>query len=131
MLREILSSEICAKCRYCCFFDDDELWELPIKEGLVKENGLTRCPALKKDGCSLGDAKPAECRLWPFRVMSIDDKLALALSPSCKHMFSMPLNKIYEFVKNGFAEKAHALANENPGSIIKYREEYIILSFLT
>lgn len=30
MLSKILSREECAKCRICCEFDDDDLWETPI-----------------------------------------------------------------------------------------------------
>ncbi|MFR2154515.1 MAG: hypothetical protein ACLS48_07625 [[Eubacterium] siraeum] len=29
MLTEILSREACAKCRVCCVFDKDDIWEIP------------------------------------------------------------------------------------------------------
>lgn len=30
MLTEILSREACAKCRVCCVFDKDDIWEIPV-----------------------------------------------------------------------------------------------------
>lgn len=30
MLTEILSRESCAKCRVCCVFDRDDVWEIPV-----------------------------------------------------------------------------------------------------
>ena len=99
MLTEILSREACAKCRVCCVFDKDDIWEIPvispetaeyIKKNIDEnaelepyEDGyrfvmhfkdgdeLTYCPMLTENGCALGDNKPFDCRVWPFRVNRI------------------------------------------------------------
>lgn len=45
MLSKILSREECAKCRICCEFDDDDLWETPIIYDDVIEKVLDINPA--------------------------------------------------------------------------------------
>lgn len=45
MLSKILSREECAKCRICCEFDDDDLWETPIIYNDIKEKVLGINPA--------------------------------------------------------------------------------------
>ncbi len=155
VLKKILDQSTCGNCRVCCVFDKSDVWELPlltsndliyakahyngefIKRGdcsyvfdvEFKENGLAYCPMLTEKGCILGENKPFDCKIWPFRVNNLKGTLVITLSPVCRSVSSLPLNKISDFVNNdGFADMLFAEASKNPDMIKPYISGYPILA---
>lgn len=124
MLDGLLSKEECARCRQCCSFERYDLWETPlitpklrerIKElkpelefisrencyimKMQQESGsdVFYCPLLDhSSGCILGDEKPFDCALWPFRLMSFEGKIVIAVSPLCPVTAERTLREISE-----------------------------------
>lgn len=155
MLSKLLSREECAKCRLCCCFDSYDLWETPIitrdtasrilqeyapsqkfihKEGefllrLEREpdKDLYYCTMLDHEkGCIMGDNKPFDCRIWPFRIMSFKGTRVIVLSPVCPVVQTKPLDKIAETAKE-LAPQIFAYADETPLAVKPYMEGYPIL----
>ncbi|MCM1297953.1 MAG: hypothetical protein NC203_01665 [Firmicutes bacterium] len=87
------------------------------------EEGLCRCPMLTERGCVLGDEKPFDCRIWPFRVMKKGNLLLLTLSPVCEAVSALSVEKI-----SGFAEKIAPViferAEKYPETVKAYIEGY-------
>ena len=153
MLKEILTGEDCASCRICCIFDKTDCWEVPLVDGelaaFVEENypgvklkrvdghsvfdsefdekGLTACPMLTETGCRLGDRKPFDCRIWPFRVMRKDNLLLLTLSPVCATVSKLPVERISAFAAK-IADTIYKAAEDNPEMIKDYVEGYPIFA---
>lgn len=151
MLKKILSPETCGKCRVCCVFDRDDIWEIPlISEALhknirakrpdletirrgeksyvfdmkFKEDGLTYCPALSETGCTLGADKPFDCKIWPLRVMKKDDDIVITVSPVCESID--PHNPEVKALAAELAPVIFREAEENPDIIKEYIEDYPI-----
>ena len=154
MLSGLLEKSTCAECRLCCAFDRYDIWELPTLDGetaakalginpsvrlSVKNNSysfkvtdlegdeLFFCPMLSDTGCVLGDEKPFECRIWPYRIMSLDDKLVISVAPICEPVFDKPLSELVRFLKGGLADKIFEYASNNPDIIKPYDNLYPIL----
>lgn len=154
MLKEILSPSSCEKCRLCCGFDRDDIWEIPVfssgqrerlrssrpelalvphgKNSFVPdmrfgEDGLAYCPALSEHGCTLGDEKPFDCKIWPFRALEKDGKTVLALSPVCETVAKVSEEKIA-----GLAEKLVPAVRdeirENPDIVKPFIEGYRVFA---
>ena len=115
MLKKILSGGTCAKCRLCCVFDRYDIWETPVfteelrerisqarpevrfipKDGgyilraeEFDEDQFFRCPALTDTGCMLGDDKPFDCRIWPYRIMNVGGRRAITIASICEEMYN-------------------------------------------
>lgn len=155
MLKKLLSREECAKCKICCSFDDYDIWETPIIDEKLKVKVLKLNPEQKfvtkgsssilrmeKDvqedlyfcslldrqkGCMLGDEKPFDCRIWPFRVMRLDKRLVITLSPVCPVVQTRPLSLIKE-VCDELAPVIYAQAQKNPDIVKNYIENFPILN---
>ncbi len=156
MLTELLSHSTCAKCRVCCVFDKSDLWEMPIISGKTEEalkkdypnikltnhpkssefktinaefddKGLAYCPLLTENGCGLGEEKPFDCRIWPFRVMKKDNMLLLTLSPVCDYVSSLPVSKISRFVPK-ISEIAFEEAEKRIDTVLDYIEDYPVFA---
>lgn len=153
MLRNILSENQCGKCRVCCGFVESDKWEIPLifrefKEEIEQKLGISLkkqgneyvmpmefdgenvvfCPALSENGCTLGELKPFDCAIWPFRVNSLKDLLVITVSPVCKSVSDLPLSRLCEFLReDGFAEKLFAAAKRHPDMIKPYIGGYPIL----
>ena len=155
MLKNILSPSSCAGCRICCVFDRSDIWELPllwesdldavkphyngklIKRGSssyvfdvdFKEDGLAYCPMLTDKGCILGNDKPYDCKIWPFRVNDLNGRLVITLSPVCPSVSELPLNRLMDFMqKDSFAEQLFSAAKEHPDMVKPYISGYPILA---
>lgn len=156
MLKKILTPSDCADCQWCCQFDESDIWEMPFltdkdtlritemcdracfnprgegfgfKAEINPETGLAACPALTENGCALGEEKPFDCRIWPFRVMKIADRNAITLSTGCPEISGMSVSDIMYFLDGGFAEKVFAYARENPDAVHDYHDGYVVLLF--
>lgn len=153
MLKEILSPQTCAQCKVCCMFDKDDCWEMPLltpdltekikreypnvnlkKTGVCSvfesnfgEDGLTSCPMLTELGCALGESKPFDCRIWPFRVMKKENLLLLTLSPVCEAVSKLTVSEISAFAEK-LSEMVFEEAKRNPEMIKPYIENYPIFS---
>lgn len=154
MLSKILNKNSCAACRVCCGFDESDKWEIPLifsefrseiekKLGVKLEkrgseyvfdmefNGdkVIYCPAVGENGCTLGELKPFDCLIWPFRVNSLGEFHVITVSPVCGEVSKLPLNTLTEFVqKDGFAEKLFNTAKEHPDIVKPYINGYPILA---
>lgn len=156
MLKKILSGKRCAECRLCCSFDKTDVWETPVfsqktrdkllelrpetefderdgefylKFGELKDDELFVCPALTEHGCILGDDKPFDCRIWPYRIMKIGDIRAIALASICTEMYSRPLSELTEFLKDGLAIKIFNYADAHPQIVKTHESGYPVLIF--
>lgn len=157
MLKKILSGKACAECQLCCIFDRYEVWETPVfneetknlllelrpdvkfisKNGgyiyRVEEligNELFYCPALdRSSGCILGDNKPFDCRIWPYRIMNISGRRAITICPICDELFNRPLSQLIGFLKEELAEKIFSYADTHPEIVKEYDDMYPILMF--
>lgn len=152
-LEKILSAESCGKCRVCCGFTGDDIWEIPLifaenrakveeKLGLklvprgeefvfdMKFNGdISYCPALSEHGCMLEDLKPFDCAVWPFRVNALGDMRVITVSPVCETVSALPLKTLSDFVSaGGFAEMLFAEAQKHPDTVKPYINGYPILA---
>lgn len=154
MLKEILSPDSCRSCRMCCVFDRDDVWEIPVfskekyaellkemPEAALKqvsdngwvfemkfnEEGLTYCPALSENGCTLKEGKPFDCKIWPFRVMERSGEILLTLAPLCE-----AVNALDEAILEQFAAKlapaVFAEAEKNPAIVKPYADGYKIFA---
>ena len=158
MLKNILSGNDCAKCRICCVFDKYDIWETPVVDdelyGKVRaaypetefiskgnsrifkclpesEGGeLYYCPMLdKSSGCRLGDKKPFDCRIWPYRIMYVGGRRAIVIASNCEEMFNRPLAELVGFLKNGAADEIFAYADRHPEIVKPYYEGFPVLLF--
>lgn len=157
MLGKILSADSCGKCRICCGFTREDIWEIPL---IFKENRfavekmlgvrlipcgeefvfdmkfddgeLSYCPALSENGCLLGALKPFDCAVWPFRVNALGDMRVITVSPVCETVSALPLKALSEFTEaDGFAKKLFAEARKHPEIVKPYIENYPILAVET
>ncbi|MDO4943961.1 MAG: hypothetical protein Q4E74_02030 [Ruminococcus sp.] len=155
MLSKILSKEECAKCRLCCSFDSYDLWETPVittnmasrilqeylpQQEFIRRDGhfllkmekepdddLYYCSLLDRDkGCILGSDKPFDCRIWPFRVMSLGITRVITLSPVCPVVQTKPLKEIQALAKE-LAPEIFEYADENPDAVKPYIDGYPIM----
>ncbi|NLP25952.1 MAG: hypothetical protein GX365_01195 [Clostridiales bacterium] len=155
MLKEILSNEVCAKCKICCTFDRYDVWETPLltrvnverifsinpdikfikkdnsysfKINELNDDELFYCPMLDHNkGCILGDEKPFDCRIWPYRIMNLNGKRVIAISPICKEVYNHPLGMLVDFLKNELLDKITTYANTFPEAVKPYDNLYPIL----
>ena len=156
MLKKILSGKVCAECRLCCVFDRYDVWETPVfteeimlrikkerpgtefipkdggyifKVGNIGADELFSCPALTPNGCMLGDDKPFDCRIWPYRIMEVGGRRAITIASICEELYNRPLSELVGFLKEGLAEKIFAYADAHPEIVKPYYEGYPVLVF--
>ncbi len=154
MLKKILNSDTCKGCRVCCGFDENDKWEIPLIFSEIREkvedklgmrllprgneyvfdmefdgDKVVYCPALGENGCTLGELKPFDCLIWPFRVNSLGDYKVITVSPVCGSVSSLPLETLTRFVnEDGFARKLFEAAAEHPDMVKPYINGYPILA---
>lgn len=156
MLKKILSGKSCAECRLCCIFDRYDIWETPVfneeiknrikqlrpdTEFVTKDGGyifkadnigadqLFSCPALTETGCMLGDDKPFDCRIWPYRIMKVGGRRAITIASICDELYNRPLSQLVGFLKEGLAEAIFSYADSHPEIVKPYYEGYPVLLF--
>lgn len=156
MLKKILNGSKCAECRLCCVFDRYDVWETPVftdeiknriaeknpeaefapkdggwifKAGQLDGDQLFNCPALTENGCMLGDEKPFDCRIWPYRIMNVGGRRAVTIASICEELYNRPLSQLVDFLKEGLAEEIFRYADEHPEIIKPYYEGYPVLMF--
>lgn len=155
MLKNILKSSECAKCKICCIFDKYDIWETPIIDDELKnkiekrfpefsfvkkgegwifrmteaEDELFYCPALDKNtGCKLGEDKPFDCKIWPYRIMEFGGKRVISIASICPTMYGKPLSELCgELERDDLAGKIFSFADLHPDIVKPYEEGYPIL----
>lgn len=140
MLSKILSKNDCRECKFCCSFRRQSLWELPLFDWrepldllpLYKTDDPDEevpCPYLEDGkGCTLSaEKKPFDCKIWPLRVVSSKEnsELQIVLTPTCKAINKVPLEKIRELVNTELKDVILSYAKEHP-EIIKNDSEFFI-----
>lgn len=158
MLKGLLSKSVCGECRICCGFDSTDVWEMPVmneetknklealrpgtefvrtknsyitKCGELSDDEIFYCPALDKNtGCILGDEKPFDCKIWPYRVMNFKGSKVITVCPVCGEIFSRPLRELVDFLECGLAVKIDEYSNEYPDIVKDYDFSYPILKVL-
>ena len=151
MLSRILSHETCAKCRLCCTFVESDKWEIPLIFPELKDklggaklvprgseyvfdmafdgDKIVMCPMAGENGCALGDEKPFDCRVWPFRVNDLAGRRVITVSPVCSAVFALPLETLVQFLnENGFADLLFSTARLHPDMVKPYMDGYPILA---
>ena len=85
-----------------------------MEETWDSERELFICPALDPDkGCTLGDNKPFDCKIWPYRIMEFNGVRVISVASICPDMYAKPLDKLVGELENGLADKIFAEA-ESP-----------------
>ncbi|MDR0991671.1 MAG: hypothetical protein LBL87_02080 [Ruminococcus sp.] len=153
----LLTADDCAKCKLCCWFSNYEIWETPaiddtlrdeIKKqypetGFISKDGYSLfvlvpkkdkpeyfdCPMLTDCGCKLGDQKPFECAVWPFRIMNMDGRYIISVSALCKPMMKNSLEAMLRTLEGGLEERMKNFTRENPSMIKNYSDGYPIIKF--
>lgn len=140
MLSKILSKQECAKCKFCCSFRRQSLWETPVFEWREKMDLLplyktqnpdeeVRCLYLEDEkGCTLSpQKKPFDCKIWPLRVVktAASNELKIVLEPTCPALQKLPLSQIKDFVNSELKETILEYANSHP-EIVKDDSEFFI-----
>ncbi|MBR0484648.1 MAG: hypothetical protein IJJ69_07740 [Oscillospiraceae bacterium] len=154
MLKQILSSQTCAECRQCCIFDCYDVWNTPVivpelrmkiqkilpdaefvsagtasyRFRLCPDGDSFACPLLHPEtGCLLGEEKPFDCQIFPFRMMHLQDSIVIAVSPLCDALTQYSLKTLLDFVKTELAEKLFIYAEQHPDVVHVYDPLYPVL----
>ena len=155
MTEKLLTKQDCAECRLCCHFDSYGLLETPVitedtqklitaqylpeqqfaeiggrclmKMEKEPDRDIYTCPLLEDSkGCMLGDAKPFDCRIFPFLLMKLSDIRVIALSPACPKVQSKPLTDIQSAAKD-IAPTLFDYADRYPEAVRSYIHGYPII----
>lgn len=152
MLSKVLDKSTCAKCKFCCGFDKEDDWEIPvISEKLadvLREKGVKiiniddcykydlefsgdevkYCPFHSKDtGCTLdNENKPFDCKIWPLRVMRKGNNKVLAIAKTCP-AFSVTKTDLLRLVNEGLIDDIKEYILKNPYLINELKEDYEVL----
>ena len=131
MLKKILSKNTCAKCRYCCTFNEKEFDLCPFDVVNKPINGLYPCKYLKENGCCLNDEeKPIECRMWPIQVFNDGDDskplLSLYVENNCIGMKDLTKEQIIDGIK----EHVDFIKNYYMNNLNKVRTDKTYFTFL-
>ena len=89
------------------------------------------CPFLNAEkGCVLPpEQKPFDCTIWPFRAVRLSGiaggrQIAVALTPTCPAINSVPRRQITGLLESGLGEKILSYAEKHP-DIIKDASEFL------
>jgi hypothetical protein len=156
MLSEILSHETCGNCQICCSFTREDVWETPLffeetkqilKERFSKvmvkpagkeaytfsmefpeEEEIIFCPVLDRHtGCKLGEDKPFDCKIWPFRIMKQEDKLVITIAALCPALGNKDIQKLQAFLNKGLGNRIFEEAKKHPAMIKPYETGYPVV----
>ena len=93
-----------------------------------EEEELYFCPALDRErGCILGENKPFDCKVWPYRIMRLGGALVISIASICPVMYKKPLDTLVKELEDGLAEKIFREAEMHPQIVKPYEQGYPIL----
>lgn len=154
MLKGIIEPSDCARCRLCCNFHQNSVWESPFipedlalrldSEGVPVEKRLcggwsfafqfegdeaANCPKLNvQTGCTMPpEDKPFECRVWPLRLMDRDGKLVIGRYRDCPALTGDRLTRLDQFATGQLLDTLLAFAAAHPESVRPCSPEYEII----
>lgn len=80
-------------------------------------------------GCMLSDEdKPFDCKIWPLRIMEKENKLVIALTPTCPSINEQPLERMEKLVnEEGLGDQIYEYAKTHQYMIKDYKEGFPIL----
>ena len=79
-------------------------------------------------GCILSDEdKPFDCKIWPLRIMKKEEKLVIALTPTCPAINETGIDVMTRLVNDGLGQSIYDYAVKNPYIIKEYREGFPVL----
>ncbi len=94
-----------------------------------EEKELFICPALDPEkGCTLGENKPFDCKIWPYRIMELGGKRVIAAASICPEIFSKPLKVLVKELESGLGDMIFSEADKNPAIVKPYEQGYPILA---
>ena len=77
----------------------------------------------------LGDDKPFDCRIWPYRIMEVGGRRAIVIASNCEEMFSRPIAELVGFLRDGLADAIFSYADKHPEIVKPYYEGFPVLLF--
>jgi hypothetical protein len=107
---------------------ESEQHDEPLSE--LFDDRRYNCPMLGDCGCILGDKKPFECAIWPFRIMSQNGQWLISISSLCKPACEKSLQSMLDLLDNGLAAEISSFAADNPCIVKNYNDGYPILQYL-
>ena len=91
------------------------------------DSDLYYCSLLDRSkGCIMGDEKPFDCKIWPFRVMSLNGVNVITLSPVCPVVKTRPLEDIMKVCWQ-ISDEIFSQAKAHPEIVKPYIEVYPII----
>lgn len=91
----------------------------------LRENELFFCPMLCETGCTMGEEKPFDCKIWPFRVMRDDTGIVrIAVASYCPGMASYTDAQLHDFLSEELAQQVLSYAEQHPAHIKAYSSQY-------
>lgn len=135
MLKSVLTGEQCARCRICCSFVREDVWEAPeftkdkLNEKAFKdEKEILLCPALDSSkGCTLGDDKPFDCKIWPLRPFIIDGKVKIGVANECPAFNEETDYKLKELLEGGLYDTIVEMIEKDDTLIKNYTNDYRVI----
>ncbi len=104
-------------------FNMDKCWD--------DKDELFYCPALdKQKGCTLGENKPFDCKIWPYRVMELGDKRVITVASICPDMYSKPLKELVDELDGGLGTAIADYVKKCPAIVKPYEHGYPVLCLL-
>ena len=82
--------------------------------------GMSAVPAMAEE-------KPFDCSIWPLRIIRVENKLKVALTPTCPAINKVPLEKVKTLVKMELGQKIHEQAQLHPDMVKEFKKGFIIL----
>ena len=155
MFKGLLTKEDCAECQLCCKFDSYDLWQTPVIYPSLASRILQEysplCRFIKRDdhflmkmqrepdmdlyycnlldrekGCIMGDDKPFDCEIFPFRVMELMGRKVLTLSPACPVVNSKKFDDVCTAADKAAGE-IFEFASSHPEVVKPYLDDHPIL----
>ena len=101
-------------------FNMEDTWD--------EKEELYFCPALdRQKGCILGENKPFDCKVWPYRIMRLGGALVISIASICPVMYKKPLDTLIEELESGLADRIFGEAEKHPQIVKPYEQGYPIL----
>lgn len=90
---------------------------------------LFLCPMLSDTGCTMGEQKPFDCKIWPFRMMrDLSGRVRIAAAAYCPGMEQYTDAQLVAFLKEeGLGEQLLAYADAHPAHVKPYSDQYRFL----
>ncbi len=131
VISSALKDSICKKrddIRFMKKGDSEDSYLFICRSEVINGEDLYVCPALDSSkGCTLGEDKPFDCKIWPYRIMRLGDRQVISIASICPDMYSKPLSAIVGELEKGLAKVIFDYADKNPDMIKPYQNGYPIL----